>query len=88
MSLIRVTVSSAEASQSPVRCRSQQLSSIREVISGGTAATQLQDEVAILTDSEWQEITKLTVNEISPEDSLALKTGALLPWNKFRIIRR
>ena len=68
-------------------CRSHELSSIYKVISGGAAAVQLEDELAILTDDEKKELLKPTAT-ISPADSLAIKVGTLLPWNKIRIMRR
>ena len=81
-------VSSADASHWTVRRRSHEMSSVREVISGGAAAVQLEDELAILTDDDKKELLKPTATEISPADSLAIKVGALLPWNKIRIMRR
>ena len=64
------------------------MASLREVISGGGVAAQIQDELAILSDDDRQELLVPVITEISPEDSLAMKTGALLPWNKIRIMRR
>ena len=55
MDLLKVPstrVSSAEASRRTVKRCSSEMSSIQEVISGGATAVQLQDEVAILTDTE------------------------------------
>ena len=51
-------------------------------------SVQLQDELAILTEDERKELHKPLVTELSPADSLAMKTGALLPWKKIRIMRR
>ena len=72
-----------------MRRRISQLSSVREIISGRVQLThdQLQDELASLTDAERQELLKSAATVLSPEDSLAMKTGALLPWKKIRIMR-
>jgi hypothetical protein len=64
------------------------MSAVREIISGGRPAPQLQDELAVLTDKERQELLKPAATVMSPEDTLAMKTGTLLPWNKIRVMRR
>ena len=79
-------VNSAEASHWTVRNQSSQISSVQDVSSGGSSALQLQNEVTALTEEEREVILRLQVTEISPENSLALKTGALLPWKKVRIM--
>ena len=58
------------------------MSSVREFISSGSSATQLEDE----TRDEQRE--KASPTALSPQETLALKTGAVLPWNKIRLIRR
>lgn len=91
MSLLQVKttkVNSAEASYWTVRRRSSEMSTVRNVISGGAAAAQLQDELTILTDGERRELLKPVQARISPADTLAMKVGTLLPWNKIRIMRR
>ena len=91
MSLLRLKstrLSSAQASRWTVRRRSNEIASVQEVISGGAAAVQLQAELSILTDDDRRELLKPPITEISPEDSLAMKAGALLPWKKIRIMRR
>jgi hypothetical protein len=55
------------------------MSAVREIISGGRPAPQLQDELAVLTDKERQELLKPAATVMSPEDTLAMKTGTLLP---------
>ena len=91
MSLLKVKptrVSSAEASHWTVRRRSSEMSSVPDFISGGAASAQLQDELAILTESEKTELLKPAPTKLSVADSLAIKVGTLLPWNKIRIMRR
>lgn len=89
LSLVRVRstrVSTDDASRWTVRHRSRQIASVRQVVSGGEATAQLQDEMAILSDDERKEIMKPVTTVMTPEDTLAMKAGALLPWNKIRIM--
>ena len=55
------------------------MSSVREVISGGGAAAQLQDELAVLTDDERQELV-VPVTQIPLGETLAMKADLVLPW--------
>ena len=79
---------SSDASRWTVRRRSNELSSVRESISGGGASVQLQDELALLTDDERREFAAPVTQQISPEETLAMKADLILPWNKMRIMRR
>ena len=60
------------------------MSSVRELVSGGGAVAQLQDELAILTDDEHRELVT-PVTQISHKD---MKADLVLPWKKIRIMRR
>ena len=81
------SVSSAEASRWTLRRRSSQLSCLREYLSSGAPQSQLQDEVT-LSGKDRQELLKPVTAVMSPEDTLAMKVGAVLPWNKLRLMRR
>ena len=90
LSLVRVVstrVSSSNASRWTVRRRSGEMSSVREVISGGGAAAQLQDELTVLTDDERQELV-VPVTQIPLGETLAMKADLVLPWKKRRTMRR
>ena len=62
------------------------MSSLWEVISGGGAAAQLQDELAVLTDYERRELV-VPVTQIPLGETLAMKADLVLPWKKMRIMR-
>ena len=93
LNLVRVAtprVSSSHASRWTLKRRTSSMSSVRKFISGGEAAVQLQDEITVLTEEERQEILKSAdcTNEISPEETLAMKANLVLPWKKMRIMHR
>ena len=62
------------------------MSTVQNIISSGAAAAQLRDELTVLRDSEKRELLKPVHTKISPADTLAIKVGTLLPWNKIRIM--
>lgn len=93
LSLVRVTtprVSSCDASRWTTRRRSSKLSAVRDVISGGGGSVQLQDELAVLTKEEREEllVSAASPTQITPEETLAMKADLALPWRKLRIMRR
>ena len=66
---------------------------VREVISKGTPADQLQHELKVLTKEDRQLLleeasVKDAKATISPNDVLAMKADLSIPWKKFRILRR
>ena len=59
------------------------MSAIRDSISGGAVAAQLQDELSVLSEtdkSELLDIIKCSPVELSLSDTLALKDDLVLPW--------
>ena len=94
MTLVKVSsprIATSEASHWTVRRRTHEMSAIRDSISGGAAAAQLQDELSLLSEtdrSELLDITKCPPVELSSSDTLAMKADLVLPWNKMRIMRR
>ena len=83
-------MSTAQASSKTIRRRSKEIALVRDTVSGGAGALQLEDEVAALSREQRQRL--LTSEdfrvEISAEDSLAMKADLVLPWNKIRVMRR
>ena len=71
-----------EASRQVIRKRSSEVAQYRAVVSGGSANTQLQDEVAALSADERQQlITSAEFSvEIKAEDALAMKADLMIPW--------
>lgn len=66
---------------------------VREIISKGTSADQLQHELKALTKEDRQALLEqASIHDatatISPDDVLAMKADLSIPWNKFRILRR
>ena len=82
-------MSTAQASSKTIRRRSKEIALVRDTVSGGAGALQLEDEVAALSREQRQRL--LTSEdfrvEISAEDSLAMKADLVLPWNKI-VMRR
>ena len=64
------------------------MSCLREYLSSGTPQSQLRDEVTTLSGKDHQELLKPVTTVMSPEDTLAMKASAVLPWNKLRLMRR
>ena len=66
------------------------MAAVRAKVSGGAAAEQLKDELAVLTEAEWRELLVAAdcSAEISTEETLAMKADLILPWKKMRIMRR
>ena len=63
------------------------MSHLREYLSSGTPQRQLRNEVAILSAKDRQELLQPVATVMSPGDTLAMKAGAVLPWNKLRLMR-
>ena len=58
----------------------------------GSTEEQLTDEIQILPQEERAQLIASGVftatRVISPENALALKADLVIPWNKFRALRR
>ena len=83
-------MSSSGASRWTIRERSRKIAVVREVISGGRSAEQLQHELSALTEKERKEILMPIEAPalITAEETLAMKADLVLPWAKMRIMRR
>ena len=82
------------SSNSTLRQRSKQVSQVRDIISGGPAASavQLKDELRHLR-KERDDLLKEaglipTGLYVTQEESLALKADLSIPWTKLRALRR
>ena len=66
------------------------MAAVRAKVSGGAAAEQLKDELAVLTEAEWRELLLAAdcSAEIPTDETLAMKADPVLPWKKMRIMRR
>ena len=63
---------------------------IRSVLSAGEPTALIQREVLTLSDEERRALDKagiLSTIEIGAE-TLAIKAGLAIPWNKLRLLRR
>ena len=66
------------------------MAAVRAKVSGGAAAEQLKDELAVLTEAERRELLVAAdcSAEITADETLAMKADLVLPWKKMRIMRR
>ena len=80
-------VSSSKASARTLKRRTETISKVRSVISGGDNMTS---EVKSLTKAEREELLgDAQVPVVIPTDqALAMKVDLAIPWNKLRILRR
>lgn len=65
---------------------------LREVISKGSSADQLQHEVKALTKDDRQSLLEQAKIQsftatVSTNDVLAMKADLSIPWNKLRLLR-
>ena len=92
--MVRVTtprVDSQMASQRTRHRRSEEISSVRQVVSGGAHIEQLQDEVGILDKGERRQLllqSKPLQVQMPVEEGLAMKADLGIPWNEMRTLRR
>ena len=82
--------SSSEASRRTLKRRTDDISRVRDVTSGGESSAQLQAEVRSLTKEQREQLLqKAQLPVVIPTNhALAMKADLSLPWNKLRIIRR
>ena len=88
-------VPSSQACSKTVRERARRMGDVREVVSGGDVALQLSREIQGQTPDEHQKILDELLSlpgafkiQVSPSESLALKSDLQIPWTKLRIMRR
>jgi hypothetical protein len=65
---------------------------IRSVLSAGEPTALIQREVLTLSDEERRALLDtagiLSTIEIGAAETLAIKAGLAIPWNKLRLLRR
>lgn len=96
MSLVRVTtprIKSDDVSRRTLKRRSNEINTVRDLISKGSSLEQLQYEVKTLPMDERealldQAMVKEASITIPDEDILALKADLSFPWNKLRELKR
>lgn len=70
-----------------------EISTVRELVSKGASAQQLQNEIQVLTKIERESLLdQVKIGyahaEIPAEDVLAMKADLSIPWNKMRVLTR
>lgn len=83
-------VNTGESSRVTKRWRSNEISTIHEMLSAGDANTQLIDELKLIPEEEKESIMKqlnFTIY-VPPEENLAMKADLCLPWRKLRLMKR
>ena len=96
MSVLRVTtprVDSSEASRRTLKRRSDEIGTIRDLVSKGASADQLQHEIKALTKEERevlldQAMVRAATINIPDEEILAFKSDLCFPWSKLRMLKR
>ena len=83
-------ISSSEVSRRTLKRRTDDISRVRNIASGGESSAQLKAEIRSLTTDEREELLQQAqLPVVIPTDhALAMKADLALPWNKLRIIRR
>ena len=83
-------VPTAEASRRTIEWRTEVLSTVRQIASGGDSTTQFAAEIKSLSKTEREDLLKQAhLPVIIPADhALAIKADLGIPWNKLRILRR
>ena len=83
-------VPSGEACSKTQKRRSDVISRVRSIASGGNTTIQLEAEIKALTKGERDELLhQAQLPVVIPTDhALAMKADLGLPWNKLRILRR
>ena len=83
-------ISSSEASRRTLKRKTDDISRIRNIASGGESSAQLKAEIRSLTMEQREELlqqAQLPV-VIPTNHALAIKADLSLPWIKLRVIRR
>ncbi len=83
-------VTTASASRRTVGRRSDFLSAVRQIASGGDSSEQFAAELQAISKSEREDIIQSAqLSVVVPVDhSLAMKADLGIPWTKLRILRR
>ena len=83
-------ISSSEASRRTLKRRTDDISRVRNIASGGESSAQLKAEIRSLTTEQREELLqRAQLPVVIPTDhALAVKADLALPWNKLRVIRR
>eukprot|EP00731_Ephydatia_muelleri_P021814 Em0014g405a len=95
MTFIQVTKSRQQttaASSRTLKTRCSEMQMIRSVLSAGEPTALIQREVLTLSDEERRALLDkagiLSTIEIGAAETLAIKAGLAIPWNKLRLLRR
>ena len=82
-------ISSSEASRRTLKRRTDDISRIRDVTSGGESSAQFQAEIRSLSKEQREQLLQQAhLPVVIPTDhALAMKADLSLPWNKLRIMR-
>ena len=83
-------VPTADTSKNTVEHRSEVLSTLRQIFSGGDNSTQLAVKIKSLSKEEREDLlqqAQLTVT-ILADHALAIKADLSIPWTKLRLLRR
>lgn len=92
MQVANCRVSSCEAGDRTLKRRTENISRVRSITSGGESVAQLASEIKSLSKSEREEIlaeAKLPVVVIPTDQALAMKATLGIPWNnKLRVLWR
>ena len=83
-------ISSSEVSRRTLKRRTDDISRVRNITSGGESSAQLKAEIRSLTTEQREELLQQAqLPVVIPTDhALAMKADLALPWNKLRVIRR
>ena len=83
-------VPTADASKRTVERRSEVLSAVRQIASGGDTSAQFAAEVKSLSQVEREDLLQQAqLPVVIPADhALAMKADLGIPWTKLRILRR
>ena len=87
--VVRPRAPSDAVSQRTLRRQSDEICSIRTLISKECPTTQLKDEIKKQPKEEREQLIKsISTVEIMPKNILAMKADLGIPWHKLRTMRR
>ena len=83
-------IPSLEASKKTIKRRTDSISKVRDITSGGDSTAQLKAEIQSLSKEQREELlAQAKLPLLIPTDhALAMKADLALPWNKLRVVRR
>eukprot|EP00731_Ephydatia_muelleri_P011283 Em0006g177a len=95
VTFMRVTAThnvTKSASKRTLKRRCQEMSHVRDIVSGGEASTLLENEIKWMSDDEKHHLlveSGIAMDiKVSAEQGLAIKAGLAIPWHKLRHLRR